>query len=104
MKYVLTWKPRLNGHGDANEADFARALDAFEKWGTSDGLVFHEFLQRLDAEGGYAVIESTDPHLVLAETTKFAPWFECGVTPVVEMTDGLQHFHKGVEFRSSTKA
>ena len=100
MKYVMSWTPR-QGLGADNEAAQRRALDVFSKWSPAAGVTFHQFLQRLDDEGGFSVVETDDPRLVLSDTSKFAPWFEFHIFPVVDMQDAVPTFNEAVDFRSS---
>jgi hypothetical protein len=104
MKYVLSWKPRLAGSGAENENDYKHVLDVFSSWEEPSDVTFHEFLQRLDGAGGFAVVESDNPASVLEGPTKFGPWFEFTVTPVMDFRDGVPVFGAGVEFRSSVRA
>ncbi len=101
MKYVVSWKPRSGGSGADNEASVARSLQVFSKWSPPNGATFHQFVTRLDGEGGYAVVEADDPLAVMEGPSKFSPWFEFTVTPVVDITEGIPTFSEGIEFRKS---
>jgi hypothetical protein len=100
MKYVVSWTPR-QGLGADNEAAARRSLEVFSKWSPSAGATFHQFLARLDDEGGFSVVETDDPRLVLGDTTKFAPWFEFHVYPVMDIQDAVPVLNEAVEFRGS---
>jgi hypothetical protein len=100
MKYVVSWRPR-QGLGADNEAAAQRSLEVFSKWSPSAGVTFHQFLARLDDEGGFSVVETDDPRLVLTDTTKFAPWFEFHVYPVMDIQDAVPVLNEAVEFRGS---
>jgi hypothetical protein len=52
MKYVMAWTNRLGGSGKENEEAVERALELFSKWQPPAGTTFHQFVGRLDAEGG----------------------------------------------------
>lgn len=96
MKYLVTWTPRLTS-GD--EEAVARALDVFETWSPQEGDVFHQFLARVDGQGGLSIVETDDPTNVLRDASLFSPWFEFAVTPVVDIAEGAAVYRETVETR-----
>jgi hypothetical protein len=62
----------------------AVALELFSKWKPLKGTTFHQFVGRLDAEGGFAVVETDNPSELLDSTGKFAPYNVFQVYPVVD--------------------
>ena len=101
MKYLVSWKPRSGGSGKDNEAAAARGLQVFGKWSPPSDVTFHQFLTRLDGEGGYSVVETDNPANVLEAPAKFSPWFEFTVVPVMDIMEGVPVFNEAVEFRKS---
>ena len=101
MKYVMAWTSRLGGSGKENEEGVARALELFSKWQPAAGTTFHQFVGRLDAEGGYAVVETDNPTELLDSTAKFAPFNVFEIHPVVDMNDWAQTAQEAVGFRES---
>jgi hypothetical protein len=101
MKYVMAWTTRLGGSGKENEAGVQRALQLFSKWQPPDGSTFHQFVGRLDGEGGFAVVETDNPAELLDGTSKFAPFNLFQIYPVVDMNDWAQSAQAGVDFRES---
>ena len=97
MKYVVSWEARQT----ASEELQARSLQVFSKWSPSPGVTFHEFLGRVDARGGYAVVESDDPALVAKDMAVFSAFFEMSVTPVLDIADIAAIGAEAVEFRAS---
>jgi hypothetical protein len=83
MKYVVTWENRSN----ATEETAARSLQVFSKWTPQEGSTFKEFLARIDGRGGFAVVETDDPTLVLRDTALFGAFFDFSVYPVLEIAD-----------------
>src|SRR6476619_8172861 len=102
MKYAMTWTSRLGASGKDNEETLRRALELFSKWQPPAGTTFHQFVGRVDGEGGYAIVETDNPTELLTETLKFAPFNSFHVTPVVDMDECAQEAHPGIHFRSST--
>jgi hypothetical protein len=101
MKYVVSWTPRPGGSGADNEASQRRALEVFSKWSPAAGATFHQFVTRLDGEGGFSIVETDDPRLVLGDTSKFSAWFEFHVYPVMDIQEGVPVLNEALEFRSS---
>ncbi len=83
MKYVVSWENRSN----ATEESAARSLQVFGKWTPNEGSTFKEFLSRVDGRGGYAVVETDDPSLILRDTALFSAFFDFRVDPVLEVAD-----------------
>ena len=101
MKYVMVWTGRLSGSGKENEEGVRRALALFSKWQPPAGTTFHQFVGRLDGEGGFAVVETDNPAELLDGTSKFAPYNQFQIHPVVDMNDWAQAAQVGVEYRES---
>ena len=99
MKYVVSWTPRAGGSAEENEQLVERSLAAFAKWSAPGDATFHQFLTRLDGGGGYAVVESDNPASIAEGPSKFGPFFEFSVVPVVDVTDGVALAQQGIEFR-----
>jgi len=101
MKFIVTWTARDGGSGADNEASIKRNLQVFGKWSPPQGDVFHQFLTRLDGEGGYAVVETDNPLNILDSAAKFSPWFKFEVIPVVDIMEGTPVAAQAIEFRES---
>jgi len=102
MKYVVAWKPRLGGSAAENEAAVARLLEVFSKWTPSGDVTFHQFVARVDGEGGFAVTEGDDLATAAArDVAKFAPFLEYTVYPVLDVAEAAGLLAEGVEWRKS---
>lgn len=101
MKYLVSMTFRLNGSATENEAASRRILDLYSKWTPPAGTTFHQFLGRVDAAGTFAVIETDNPADLAATTSKFGPYVEYEVYPVVDIDDMVQVAQEGVKFRES---
>jgi uncharacterized protein DUF3303 len=101
MKFLVSWTNREGASGADNEASAKRGLAVFGKWSPPQGDVFHQFLTRLDGEGGYAVVETDNPLNVLDSASKFSPWFKFEVIPVVDIMEGVPVASQAIEFRDS---
>lgn len=101
MKYLVSWTTRAGASALENEASVKRTIDAFGKWSPPSDATFHQFLTRADGNGGYAVVETDNPASVAEGPSKFAPYFEFEVVPVLDVTDGVQIVNEGIDFRNS---
>jgi Domain of unknown function (DUF3303) len=101
MKFVLSWTTRNGGAGKDNEETVRRALQVFSKWQPPAGTTFHQFVGRVDGEGGFAVVETDNPSDLLDGTTKFAPYNVFQIHPVVDIAEWAQTAQGGVDFRES---
>jgi hypothetical protein len=101
MKYVVAWKLRAGGSAAENEASAARALEITSKWSPSPDTTIHQFVLRVDGEGGFAVVESDNAADIAATTFKFGSVFEYALYPVVDVEEGLRMAREAVEFRRS---
>ena len=101
MKYIVSWTARSGGSAADNEAAAKRGLQLFSKWSPPADSTFHQFVQRLDGEGGYAVVETDNPLSVLEGPSKFGTLFEFKVEPVVDIMEGIPVANEAIEFRDS---
>lgn len=98
MKYVISWTNRDNA---TTEPDTKRVLAIFSKWTPSEGSTFHQFLGRVDNNGGFAVVETDNPVNILQDVSKFEPWLRYEVIPVVDIQDLAVANNEAIEFRDS---
>jgi len=97
MKYVITWTARPNVTEEAE----ARSLQVFSKWVPSSDVTFEQFLGRVDAQGGYAVVSTDNPQAIARDMAIFGTWFEMEVVPVLEIADATAINTEALEFISS---
>jgi len=101
MKYLVSFRSREGGSAADIEVAEKRSMDVFSKWTPPEGVTFHQFLARLDARGGFAVVETDDPMLVAEGPAKFAPWFDFEVTAVLDMVEAMTIAQEAIDFRDS---
>jgi hypothetical protein len=101
MKYVIAWTSRLTGSAKENEEAARRGLAVFSKWTPPASTTIHQFVGRLDGEGGFAVMETDNPANLLDSAAKFTPFNQFQIYPVVDVAEWAQTVRSGVEFRES---
>jgi hypothetical protein len=89
------------GSAAENEASVARLLEVFSKWTPSSDVTIHQFVARIDGEGGFAVAEADDPASAARDFAKFVPYLEYSVYPVLDIAEGAGLLAEGVEWRKS---
>ena len=70
-------------------------MGLFWKWKPPQGTRFRQFVGRLDAEGGFAVVETDEPGELLDSTGKFAPYNVFQVYPVVDIDEWAKTAQEG---------
>jgi hypothetical protein len=101
MKYLVTWKARSGGAGAQTEEDAKRLLQLFSKWSPAPDATFHQFVERLSGDGGYAIVETDNPTAVMEGPSKFGTYLDFEVIPVVDIMESVQVAQEGIEFRDS---
>jgi hypothetical protein len=101
MKYVISWTNRDGGSGAQNEEDAKRLLQLFSKWSPAPDATFHQFVERLSGDGGYAVVESDNPVAVMEGPSKFGSHLKFTIEPVVDIMESVQVGQEGIDFRDS---
>jgi hypothetical protein len=86
MKYMLEYKIRLAGlTHDQNFANSEALLNAFGKWKPEEGLTVHAFVSNLCGNGGYVLVEASDPKVIASFISKYNFWNDVNVIPVVDV-------------------
>ena len=101
MKYIVSTTTRAGASGKENEASIARVLGMLLQWKPPDSMTIHHWFSRLDGGGGFAVVETDDPAALMATSSKFAPYFDFQIVPVIDFAESVPAWQEGVEFRAS---
>ena len=103
MKYVITWKLRPGGSAAENEASAARVLEVYPKWAFPSDATIHQFVLRVDGEGGFVIADHDDLAGLALGLFKLTPYLEYTVYPVIDAAEALPLLTEAVEFRNSVK-
>jgi hypothetical protein len=101
MKYVISWTPRRGGSAAENEASAARGLEITRNWTPPPGITIHQFVLRIDGQGGFAVADSDHPADIARDLLKFSGVDEYTVYPVIDFDEGVRVAGEAVEFLKS---
>ena len=90
MKYVIEYSIRATGlTHDQNFAGSEGLLNAFGKWKPEDGLTVHAFVSNLAGNGGYVLVEASDPKVTVSFVSKYNFWNDVNVVPVVDIGEAV---------------
>jgi hypothetical protein len=101
MKFVIAWTTRSGGSAQEYEAAVPRVLEVLSKWSPPSDQNIHQFLQRADGRGGFAVIETDNLAGLALGHMKFSPWLEFAVYPVLDYQEAVGLLAEAAEFRKS---
>ena len=86
---MLEYKIRATGTYDENFAGSEALLNAFGKWKPEDGLTVHAFVSNLAGNGGYVLVEASDPKVIIAFVSKYNFWNDVNVVAVVDVGESV---------------
>lgn len=102
-KYVLNWEERPGAGPSEYEAAQTRILNVFRQWEAPAGLTFHQFVVKVGAWGGYAVIETDNLGDIHFLTTVLAV-FTFRLEPVIDVMDAVAVELEAMAWRESLDA
>jgi hypothetical protein len=102
-KYVLNWEERPGAGPSEYEAAQSRILNVFRQWDTPAGITFHQFVVKVGAWGGYAVIETDNLADIHFLTTALAA-FTFRLEPVIDVMDAVAVELQAMAWRESLAA
>ena len=90
MKYIIEYTVRTAGlTHDQNFAGSGALLTAFSKWKPEDGLTVHAFVSNLAGNGGYVLVDASDPKVIVAFASKFTFWNDVNIVPVIDVGEAV---------------
>jgi len=99
MKFVLTYTFRDGGSLEEREAAEKRSMQLLAKFQPS--VQISEWVDRIDAEGGFAVLESDDPVAMTKDIAIWAPLLRFELHPVLDVADATPAQQEAIDFRDS---
>ena len=95
MLFQVSW---IRRDGLTEEAD-RRLLSILEKLEGRDGVTVHSWVERIDGNGGFGLLEADDAQALAAGFPIFAPYLSFEVVPVIQHADGVAVLAAAVAFR-----
>lgn len=87
MKFVLEYTDRVHGTVDDNIAAAESAQKLLSNWTPNPTATIHQWVQRCDGGGGFAVLETDDAGALYKDLAVWNPWIEFKVHPVLDILD-----------------
>jgi hypothetical protein len=87
MKFVLSYTLRAGGSVEERVTAGEAAQKLLANWAPSDKATIHQWVQRCDGTGGFAVLENDDQAELFRDLAVWAPWLDFEVVPVLDIAD-----------------
>lgn len=87
MKFVLSYRLRPGGSVEERVRGGESAQKLLANWAPSDKATIHQWVQRCDGNGGFAVVENDDQGELFRDLAVWAPWLDFDVVPVIDIGD-----------------
>jgi hypothetical protein len=95
MLFQASW---IRRDGTDEEGD-RRLLSILEKFEVPDGVTVHNWVERIDGNGGFGLLEADDAQALAAGFPIFAPYFAFEAVPVIPHADSVAALAAAVAFR-----
>ncbi len=99
MKFVLVYTWREGGSSAEREVTEKRSMQLLSKFEPS--VQISEWVDRIDAGGGFAVLESDDPVAMTKDIAIWAPLLNFELYPVLDVADATPAQQEAIDFRDS---
>ena len=90
MKFVIAYTLRSGGSAADNVSGGEAAQKLLANWAPNPSATIHQWVQRCDANGGFAVLETDNAGDMLRDFATWNPWLEFQVYPVIDIVDATQ--------------
>jgi hypothetical protein len=87
MKFVLSYTLRAGGSVEERVRGGEAAQKLLANWAPSDTATIHQWVQRCDGNGGFAVIETDSQADLFRDLAAWAPWLDFEAVPVLDIAD-----------------
>lgn len=87
MKFVVTWTTRAGGSASERRKAAADTLKLLASWQPSQAADVSEWVNRVDGNGGFAVVETDDAGEMLKDLGVWTSFFDYQIYPVLDVTE-----------------
>jgi len=101
MKFVLAYTWRDGGSAAEREQTMKRSMQLLGKFSPSDPTQIKEWVDRVDGEGGFALLESDDPISMMRDIAIWIPMLRFELHPVVDIGDAMPAQQEALDFLDS---
>jgi hypothetical protein len=89
MKFVLAYQLRQGASAADNLASGEAAQKLLATWSPSPTATVHQWVQRCDGNGGFAVVENDSAADLFKDLSVWNPWLEFQVYPVIDIVESM---------------
>jgi hypothetical protein len=87
MKFVIAYTSQAGGSAEDNVKSAEAAQKLLANWIPSPSGVIHQWVSRVDGNGGFSVIETDNAADLLKDLSTWSPWLRFEVFPVLDIAD-----------------
>lgn len=87
MKFVLAYTVRSSGSVADNVAAGEAAQKLLSNWTPDPAATIHQWVQRCDGRGGFAVLDTDNAAALYKDLATWAPWLEFQAYPVLDILE-----------------
>jgi hypothetical protein len=87
MKFVLSYTLQSGGSTEERVAAAEAAQKLLASWAPSEKATIHQWVQRCDGTGGFAIVENDDQAELFRDIAVWSPWLDFEVVPVLDIAD-----------------
>lgn len=87
MRYVLTFTPQTGGSEQERLESQRRAQQLISKFEPSQSVTIHQWVTRVDGDGGFAFVETGDEQALLRDLTLWGSLVQFRLYPVIDMQE-----------------
>ena len=89
MKFVLTYTLRSGGSVADNVAAGEAAQKLLGSWTPSPQATLHQWVQRCDGNGGFAVLDTDNAAELYKDLATWSPWLDFQAYPVLDILEAV---------------
>ena len=89
MKFVLSYTLRPGASAADNVTSAEAAQKLLANWTPSPAATIHQWVQRCDGNGGFAVLETENAADLYKDLSVWSPWLEFQVYPVLDIVESM---------------
>jgi hypothetical protein len=101
MKFVIAYTSQAGGSAEDNIKSAEAAQKLLANWVPSPSGTIHQWVSRLDGNGGFSVIETDNASDLLKDLSTWSPWLRFELFPVIDILDGTVATQEAINTASS---
>ena len=104
MKYVLMFTPQEGGSEEERYEAARRAQQLLQKFTPAKSATIHQWVTRIDGQGGFSVVETDNEEDLLRDLTLWSSFVEFRCYPVIDIDRATPIVDAALRVRESLPA